>query len=217
MDTRALTELHVLGRRDGELAASAGRLQELEAAVARIRARAEAIDEFFAAYPEAESRSRDSVAAAEEELARRRDELTNADRAVAAAHSDEQRELAEKALTRARDHVAVAESGLLRARSAHEQLEGYAAELPAELEQLEAEARRLSASAPVIPTPGTGPRALGEWASHAHAELFVALSQLATERERLIREANELASMLLGESTYGSTVAQALRQVEARA
>jgi hypothetical protein len=34
------------------------------------------------------------------------------------------------------------------------------------------------------------------------------------QRERLIREANELASMLTGEATYGSTAAQALHAAE---
>ena len=155
--------------------------------------------------------------AAEEELGRRHKELTTTESELAAARNDEERAHAEKALARGRDHVAVAESGLLRARSAYEELEGDAAELPSELSHLEVEAGEISRSAPDLPTPGTGPRALSAWASHAHAELFVALSQLGAQRERIIREANELASMLLGEPTYGSTVAQALRQVEARA
>ena len=34
------------------------------------------------------------------------------------------------------------------------------------------------------------------------------------QRERVIREANELATMLLGEPAYGATVAQALARVE---
>jgi hypothetical protein len=53
-----------------------------------------------------------------------------------------------------------------------------------------------------------------DWASRAHAELFVAAGQIDVQRERIIREANELASMLLGEPTYLTTVAQALTRVE---
>lgn len=215
MDERALADLQSLRRRDDALATAAERLEELETSVARIRLRAESMDGFFASYPEQETRARVAVTNAEAELARRRAELTAADEALVSARSDDDRELAEKARGRADDHVAVAESGLLRARSAYELLEGDAAELPAELERLEAEARELGASARELPEPGTGPRGLVEWASHAHAELFVGLSQIAAQRERLIREANELASMLLAEPTYGSTVAQALRQVEA--
>jgi hypothetical protein len=62
-----------------------------------------------------------------------------------------------------------------------------------------------------------GARGLIEWASYTHAKLFVAAGQIATSRERLIREADELASMLLGEPTYGATIAQALARVEANA
>ena len=217
MDARALAELHELLRRDEELAAETARLEELGAAVARTRSRAEAIDEFFAGYTVEDSRLRTVVAAAEEELARRHTELTAAERDLAAARDDVERERAESACSRARDHVTVAESSLLRARSAHDELEHAAAELPAELTRLESDAQAVSATTPDLPSPGVGPRALSDWASHAHAELFVALSQLAAQRERLTREANELASMLLGDPTYGSTVAQALRRVEAGA
>jgi hypothetical protein len=67
---------------------------------------------------------------------------------------------------------------------------------------------------PEVPAPEGGPRALVEWASRAHAELFVGARQIDAQRERVIREANELASMVLGEPTYGSSVSQALSRVE---
>lgn len=213
MDARAVEELRSLRARDDELAAETARLTELDAAVAEIRARAEAIDAFFARYPTAEERLRAAVAGAEADVARRRDELAAAQADAAAARAAEERAHAERALERARDHVAVAESHLLRARSAHEELERAAAALPAELPGLERRARAVADGGPA-PQPGDGPRPLVEWASHAHAELFVASRQLDGERERVVREANELASMLLGEPTYGSTVAQALARVE---
>ena len=80
--------------------------------------------------------------------------------------------------------------------------------LPRELVELKARARAV----PDVPPLGDS---LVEWASHAHAELFVAAGQVDVRRERVIREANELASMLLGESVYGATVEQALARVEA--
>lgn len=95
-------------------------------------------------------------------------------------------------------------------------LEREAAALPQELPRLEAQARRVAAGTNGVRTPSSGPDGLVGWASHARAELFVTLSQLTTRRDRVIREANELATSLLGEPTYGSTVAQALRRVEAR-
>ena len=218
MDARALAELDHLVDRDEALAASAAQLLELEATVDRIRARAEAIDRFFAAYPAEEARLASMIESAAGGLERRRDELTAAEAELAAAHAEDDRERAEKAVARAVDHLALAESALLRARSEHEALERDAAALPAELTTLEAETRHLTAQAqlPELP-PVAGPRSLAEWASQAHAGLFVALSQIDTQRERIIREANELASMLLGEPTYGSTVAQALQRVQARA
>ena len=218
MDARALAELDLLVRRDDALASSAGQLLELEAAVARIRTRAETIDRFFATYPDEQARLATDIDEATAALERRREELTAAESELAAARTDDDRERAEKAAARAVDHVALAEAALLRVRSAHEGFESEAAELPAELQALEAEARGFAASAqlPELP-PSAGPRGLTEWASRSHAELFVALSQIDTQRERIIREANELASMLLGEATYGSTVAQALRRVQAGA
>jgi len=212
MDARAVEELHDLERRDDELAAAAERLRALEAGIATIRERAEAIDAFFAGYAEHESARRAEVAEAESELAERREEQARAEADLDKARDDEERELRAKAVARARDHVAVALSRLDRAHADLEQLEREAAQLPSELTALEAQALELAASE--LPAPG--PEGLVAWASHAHAELFVALSQLDTRRDRIIREANELASSLLGEPTFGSTVAQARRQVEAR-
>ena len=212
MDARAVEELQDLERRDDELAAAAERLRALEGGIAKIRERAEAIDAFFASYAEQQSGRRAEVTDAEVELAERREEQDRAEKDLEAARNGEERELRAKALSRARDHVAVALARLDRAHADFEQLEREAAELPSELTALEAQALELASSD--LPVPG--PEGLVAWASHAHAELFVALSQLDTRRDRIIREANELASSVLGEPTFGSTVAQARRQVEAR-
>ena len=56
---------------------------------------------------------------------------------------------------------------------------------------------------------------LVDWAARAQASLFVAVGQIDTQRDRVIREANELATMLLGEPTYGATPEQARARVEA--
>jgi chromosome segregation ATPase len=198
VDSRALADLRSLAARDDELLVRAGELRERDREVAALRERAEAIEEFFARYPAEDDARRGALRGAEAEIARRREELSEAEAALAASDDPEH---AEKAVRRARDHIAVAESALLRARSAHEELELAAAELPLELAALEDRAGV------------QGTRALVEWAAARHAELFVELGQIATQRERVIREANELASMLLGESTHGSTVAQALAKV----
>jgi multidrug efflux pump subunit AcrA (membrane-fusion protein) len=208
VDDRAVTELRRLAELDRSLSERASALRELDGRVARIRARAEAIDAFFAAYPERETQARAEVSEAEAELERRGDERATAERTLAEAQDEEARIQAGHALARSLDHIAVAESRLGRADAEHEGLEREAAVLPRELDELEAEARAV----PDVPVFGSS---LVEWASHAHAELFVAAGQIDVQRERVIREAHELATMLLGETTYGATVAQSLGRVEA--
>jgi chromosome segregation ATPase len=189
-----------MARRDTELATGAGQVRELDAQVAVIRTRAEAIDGFFVSYPDEETQRRETAATAENELTRRRDELAEAERELATARDRESR-------------VHVAEVRLDRARSAAAELEREASDLTVEVPQLEARARAIAARVDGVPPAPTGVRELVEWASRAHAELFVAAGQLDAQRDRVIREANELATMLLGEPTYGSTVAQLAERV----
>jgi chromosome segregation ATPase len=207
VDERALEELRRLARRDRELEAEAASLRTLDAEVAAVRRSAEAITAFFSTYEAEEERRAADLQEARDELAQRQDELQQAERDAAAARDEAAREHAEKAVVRARDHVAVAEARLARAGAARDELEAAAAARPAELAALDA---RAHAVASVQPPAGD----LSEWASRAHAELFVAVGQVDMQRERLIREANELASMLTGEATYGSTAAQALHAAE---
>jgi len=207
VDDRALSELRALAARDAELAERRGEITQREEEIAAIRGRAEQIEAALAAQP-AEQRSReDELDEARAELERRREELVHAERALEEAQSDEERDRARHGVDRARDHIAVAQARVDRAETAVAELAREARDLPAELESLEVRARAL---------PDT-PRLAGslvDWASRSHAEAFVAARQIDTERERIIREANELASMLLGEPAYGSTPAQALRRVE---
>jgi chromosome segregation ATPase len=174
--------------------------------VSDIRTQAEAIDAFFADYPDEDANRKASVAAAKEELERRRGELAQTEAQLARAREEDARIHAQHAVDRARDHIAVAEAGLHRAETDLAELEREAGALPDELAKLE---HRAGATA-------KGARGLIDWASRRHAELFVAAGQIDSRRDRVIREALELATMLLGEPTYGITVAQALERVEAR-
>jgi chromosome segregation ATPase len=207
VDGRALFELRELAEQDAELTAEADELRRRDDEVAAIRARAEAIDAFFASYPDEEARRRSAIVAADADLAHRRQEIADAEAVLARARDEEARIHAQHAVDRAHDHSAVAETKLHRAEGERAELEAEAAALPDELVELE---RRAGGGA-------AGARGLTDWASRAHAELFVAAGQIAASRERVIREAHELASMLLGEATYGATVAQALARVEANA
>ncbi|HEV2593356.1 MAG TPA: hypothetical protein VGU02_15845 [Gaiellaceae bacterium] len=208
MDLGAIEELRALDERDRELGAQAARIAEQRREVAAVRARAEAIDAFFAAYPASEERLRRVAATAETDLAARRAEVTNAEAALAQARDVDARAAAEKAVARANDHLEVAQLRVERAVADRDALEREALMLPGELPDLAARAAALGGEVE------TGPRELVEWAARADASLFVAAGQVDLQRERIIREANELASMLLGEPTYGSTPPQALARVE---
>jgi DNA repair exonuclease SbcCD ATPase subunit len=207
VDERAVNELRGLADLDAELSKRAAALRERDGHIAAIRGRAEAIDAFFAAHPEEEGRRSAELREAQEEIAHRREELADAERRLAEVQDDEARIHAEHTVARALDHITVAESRSERAQSAYDALERDASALPRELSELEARTRAI----PDVPPLGSS---LVEWASHAHAELFVAAGQIDVQRERVIREANELATMLLGEPAYGATVAQALARVE---
>jgi hypothetical protein len=213
VDERAVDELRALERRDAELAAEGERLRALDADVGSLRGRAEEIEAFFLVYAEAEARLRAASDAAAAELGARREELAEAERAASAARDEDARAAAERALARARDHVASAEARVVRAageREAHEHAAGAAT---TELPKLTARATRLAV--PEAGAPGDTPRELVDWAARAHATLFVAAGQIDAQRDRVVREANELATMLLGEPTYGATASQALGRVEA--
>jgi DNA repair exonuclease SbcCD ATPase subunit len=214
VDDRAVDDLRQLARLDEELAAAAARLRQLDEQAAELRARAETIDAFFSAYPEEDTRRREAVASARAEVARRERELEEARALLARASDDDARAHAQRAVARAEDHLDVARAALARDEREHDELEREAARLPGEVPALERRAHVVADAVPEVPEPEAGPRALVEWASRAHAELFVGARQIDAQRDRVIREANELATMVLGEPTYGSTAAQALARVE---
>ena len=200
-----LATLRELDQRDRQLAAEADRQRLLDAAVAEIRGRAEKIAEFFGAHASENDRLRAIEAREQATLDQRRAELADATAAAEEARSDEDRVLAEKRLARAVDHVALAERALDDARSARRALDEEAQRLTHELPELEERARAMG---------GAANEDLIQWSSRKHAELFIALGLLDQQRDRVIREANELATAILGEPTFGSTPAQALEQVE---
>jgi chromosome segregation ATPase len=200
VDDRALSELRDLARRDAKLAARAAEFRARDAEVNGLRRRAETIEAFLTAYGEEHERHRAAVAAALAELSGRHDALDRAETNLGRSRDEDARFHAQHAVDRAHDHIAIATKNLARAEADLAELERRAIELPDEL----AEVEQLSGAGV------SGARALIDWASREHAELFVAAGQIDMQRELVIREANELASMLLGEPNYGATAAQAL-------
>jgi hypothetical protein len=90
-------------------------------------------------------------------------------------------------------------------------LEERARELAARLGGLS----RVSRQASAAPAPGL--EGTIEWGARARAALFVVRSGLDTERERLVREANELAASALGEPAAATSVALVRERIEQRA
>jgi hypothetical protein len=203
VDRRAVEELRALAARDSELEQGTSHLRTLDAAVAEIRARAEAVAEFFDGHAGEDQRLRLLEARESDALETRLKERERAHADYEQARSDDERSVAELRLARAADHVALAERAVERTRAERRAFDETAERLTRELPDLEARARALGATEDDLVA----------WASRKHAELFVALGQLDTQRERVIREANELATSLLGEPTFGSTAAQALERV----
>jgi len=65
--------------------------------------------------------------------------------------------------------------------------------------------------------PGETLAELAAWADRVGAALLVVRGGLVGERERLLREAGELATAALGEPLYGASVSMVRRRLEERA
>ena len=109
------------------------------------------------------------------------------------------------------DRIICTRATLVRSeRAARADISNLIAEAQAIAGQL-ADLPRVSASGRVSPESTLD--GLVEWAARVHAALLVVRGQLDVERDRLVREANELGSVVLGEELAGNSVEQVGRQV----
>jgi chromosome segregation ATPase len=206
-----LDALRSLVRAEGTEAVESARLHGLDGEVVELREQAEAIASFFATASEDEKRLREVEDVVRKTVARRQAELSAAEAELERATGDVEQELARLRVERARDHLDVAGHELERAAEAVVAFDRRANQLARELPRLHERAAELTEE--IAETEPPGEDVVG-WASQAHAALFVAAGQVDARREQLIREANELATSILGESTHGSTPTQALGRVE---
>jgi len=211
-----------LERRDDAVAGRLELLARLAADTDRVAARAGAVVAFFARLPREREHVEAAAREAEAALSRAQTAVTEAEDVLARARKDDARAAAERAIAAARGDVRAAEERRARASDRRAVLEQEAEQLGAEARDLEREAARLAAdleTAPrVSPTepPGEGLEAVLEWAARADAAIFVARGGLESERERIVREANELAASALGEPLYATNVASVRRRLEER-
>jgi hypothetical protein len=190
-----------LEREDVRLAAEIDGVVALQHRVAEIASAAAELAEFERSLPGERERLALSLAEAHAELEAREQALREVREAPA-----EDEAAARRAEVRAADLVSAARKKVERMRSEQARLEARAATFPAEPARLAAEAAEVTAALgqDAIQGPAPDPASLIEGASRARAALLVKRSGLETRRERIVREANELASAVLGEQVSAS-------------
>ncbi len=225
-----MTDAHLdlireLEHADGEVAAVLAELDELYAATEAVRERTLELEGFFARLPSARAAAAQAaddaecdVLAAEETAERAAEGL----RAVEEARDAERLAAARRFDVRARDSLAVARRRHDEARAAQQRLGAEAAEAERERPELVARAGQLAAALRERPRlapdagaePGLSLEDLSTWAAGARAALLVARSSLAAERDAVIRQANELGSLVLGEPLAPAAASTVARRVE---
>jgi chromosome segregation ATPase len=224
-DERALAAVRELEVADERVAAALVAVGELQRELSAIREHASANRLLLSSAPERREAAARAITEGGEELARRREELVAARDASAEADrsGDENRAAAAKrAVERAEDHIRFGERKVERALRARDELERALAEAEAETPALEEQARAVSAglramagiSASGLEPPAPGLDGLEEWASRVSAALLVVGSGLETERERLVRQANEIAASVLGEPAHAGAVSRVRAELE---
>jgi uncharacterized protein YhaN len=221
--TRAF--LHELERADEAVSATLAELDELAAAAEDVRTRALDLEAFGIRLPAERAR----LAAALVDAGRAADAahatLARADQDVAEAERKQDVErvrAARRAEVRARDAVRMAERHVAELAAERDALEARAHEAAAEMPRLEARAAELAEALALRPRlaaeagvrPGPGLAGIAEWGTQARAALFVARGGLAAERDAVIRQANELGSLVLGEPVAASSAAAIARRLE---
>jgi chromosome segregation ATPase len=224
-DERALRIARELEERDAALAASIAELAELEQEVEWLRERAAEVQALLDRLPVEREAAGAEVAAAREELAARERTLRDDEAALAAAEGGRDEEAiaaARRRLVRGRDAVSSAARKLARVEQAAAELARAGEAAGRKAPELEARARELAARMRGMPRvaragaqdPEPTLADVIEWAARARATVFVARGGLETERERAVREANELGASVLGEPLAATSVALVRRRLE---
>jgi chromosome segregation ATPase len=213
-----------LEARDERVGAELELVGRLHARAARVAERAAELAAFTERLPAERERLQTAVRDAETETAakaRARDEATEH---VARAETEGDREAvaaARRAVVRTADAASVAAKELERLRDELHDLEARAAGLAREVPELAGEAGSVSAEMRAVPRlaeTATDPQptldGLVDWGSRARAALLVARGALESERERLVREANELGAAALGDTAAATSVSLVRERVE---
>ena len=214
-----------LERRDAAVAAEIDRVGRLAQRAKEVAARADAIRALLESAP-AEQAAADRAHADALELRRTADaDLVAAEavvaRLAAAGRGGQDVAGARRDLDHAQEAVRDAGARIDRIACTLAALAKAERAARADVPNLVAEARgiageladlpRVSASGRGSPEPTLD--GLVEWAARVHTALLVVRGQLDVERDRLVREANELGSVVLGEPLAGNSVELVGRRV----
>ena len=223
-DERAMSILRELGHADEEAAVTLDELDELAGEADRIRMRSRELQSRSAQLPVEEQRLRSAHAEGNRRLEDSRRELSAAEAALDAARAagdDGAKTSARHAVVRHGDAVTIAERRAQAAELELAQAERDAEEVASAGTELKKAAERLAANLRDRPrlaeqaaaAPAADLTGIGEWASGVRAALLVARAALAREREGLIRQANELGTVLLGEPIVSGAASDVARRV----
>jgi DNA repair protein SbcC/Rad50 len=227
VDRTVLAAAAELEARDAELEAALGSVDELAARAAHVRERARALDSFLGAVPA-------QLAGLEREEAEARDLRAEADRALETAEraeeevarsrraNEDKRAQAERTLAHAREVAADAATRVERLAGQQRRLLDEERAARGEISELVRGAGEAAAAVRALPSvsesgrtqPGEGLPELVAWADRVGAALLVVRSTIGAERERLQREAGELAAAALGEALYGTSISTLRRRLE---
>jgi DNA repair exonuclease SbcCD ATPase subunit len=211
-----------LEERDAALADRYELLDGLSRRVEEIRTEAESLARVLTRLPVDREQLDAMLADAGRNLETARAALELARAAADQARSEEAAATARRDKARAATDTRTCEERRDRLATRGKELERQAAEAGAEARSLEARARALAARLEAAPRvappdpPAPGLDGLVDWGSRAHAAIFVARSGVETERERVAREAHELAAAVLGEPLPATSVAGVRQRLEDR-
>jgi len=223
---RSLALAADIERRDGDVEAALEVVALLSRRAEDVRRRSEELQDFLESVPgelarldltEMEARESDATAAAAlaqaeqhaSELAARQ---PGSEKVAAAAQERETaRRLAGDAAARYR-RVVAERSALLEAEASSRREIGELVQRAGNVATRLDDVPRVSRSGREVP--GETLAELAEWGRRVQAALFVVRGQLEAERDRLIREVNELAGVVLGEELAGSSVALVRKRLE---
>ena len=221
MSEQLLEIAHELEERDARLAGEIEQVEALRRRAAAVGEAAARIRRFLEELPAERAGLERQIVHLERELAERELARAAADEELEHA-KEEERAAMRRGAVRARDHVSVTSRELEQARARLRALEVEAGAAIEELARLRSEAEELTTgirdaqeiSRGTVPHPGGLAEELVEWASRARAALLLSRSGLETQRERVVREANELAAVALGEvgATSVAGVVERLRR-----